>query len=123
MNRKQKIGNLSRLTRREFLGVSSMAAVFLSTGGLFSNGQPQAPYTLPPLPYGEKELEPIISSRTLSFHYGKHHKGYVNNLNKLTANTEFADFSLEKIITSIVGRVDKTAIFNNAAQTWNHSFY
>ena len=81
------------------------------------------PHVLAPLPYAENALEPIITAKTLSFHYGKHHKGYVDNLNKLIARTEYADLSLEKIITSTAGKPEKTAIFNNAAQTWNHTFY
>jgi Fe-Mn family superoxide dismutase len=81
------------------------------------------PHVLPPLPYAENALEPVITAKTMSFHYGKHHKGYVDNLNKLIAGTELADLSLEKIITSTVGQPEKTAIFNNAAQTWNHTFY
>jgi len=81
------------------------------------------PLVLTPLPYAENALEPIISAKTMSFHYGKHHKGYVDNLNKLIAGTEFADLSLEKIITSAAGLPERIAIFNNAAQTWNHTFY
>lgn len=77
---------------------------------------------LTPLPYAENALEPVISAKTVSFHFGKHHKGYVDNLNKLIAGTGFADMSLEKIITSS-GKADNPAIFNNAAQIWNHSFY
>jgi Fe-Mn family superoxide dismutase len=79
--------------------------------------------TLPPLPYAENALEPIISANTIGFHYGKHHKAYVDNLNKLIAGTEYADLSLEKIITSTVGKPERTAIFNNAAQNWNHTFF
>jgi Fe-Mn family superoxide dismutase len=82
-----------------------------------------SPIILPPLPYAENALEPIISAKTISFHYGKHHKGYVDNLNKLIADTEFAEMALEKIITATTGKADKTAIFNNAAQAWNHAFY
>ena len=82
-----------------------------------------SPHVLPPLPYAENALEPVITGKTMSFHYGKHHKGYVDNLNKLIAGTEYADLSLEKIISSTAGRPEKTAIFNNAAQTWNHTFY
>ena len=82
-----------------------------------------SPYILAPLPYAENALEPIITAKTLSFHYGKHHKGYVENLNKLIAKTEYADLSLEKIITSTAGKPEKIAIFNNAAQAWNHTFY
>jgi Superoxide dismutase len=79
--------------------------------------------TLPPLPYAENALEPIITAKTMSFHYGKHHKAYVDNLNKLVAGTDFASLSLDKIITSTAGKLENTAIFNNAAQSWNHSFY
>jgi Fe-Mn family superoxide dismutase len=82
-----------------------------------------SPHVLPPLPYAENALEPIITSKTMGFHYGKHHKGYVDNLNKLIAGTEYADLSLEKIMSSTAGRPEKTAIFNNAAQIWNHTFY
>jgi Fe-Mn family superoxide dismutase len=82
-----------------------------------------SPQVLAPLPYAETALEPVITAKTLGFHYGKHHKGYVDNLNKLIAGTEYAGMSLEKIITSTAGKSDKIAIFNNAAQTWNHTFY
>jgi len=82
-----------------------------------------SPQNLPPLPYAENALEPVITASTIGFHYGKHHKGYVDNLNKLVAGTEYADLTLEKIITGTAGRAEKTAIFNNAAQIWNHTFY
>ena len=82
-----------------------------------------SPHALPTLPYANNALDPVISANTIGFHYGKHHKGYVDNLNKLVAGTEFAGLKLEKIITETAGKVDKTAIFNNAAQTWNHTFY
>jgi len=80
-------------------------------------------YVLPPLPYAENALEPVISEKTISFHYGKHHKGYVDNLNKLIVGTEFAGLTLEKIISQTAGKADKAAIFNNASQAWNHTFY
>jgi len=80
-------------------------------------------HVLPALPYANNALDPVISANTIGFHYGKHHKGYVDNLNKLVTGTEFAGLKLEKIITETAGKVDKTAIFNNAAQTWNHTFY
>lgn len=80
-------------------------------------------HLLAPLPYADNALDPVISANTISFHYGKHHKGYVENLNKLVAGTELATLPLEKIITATAGKADKTAIFNNAAQVWNHTFY
>ncbi len=82
-----------------------------------------SPHVLPPLPYADNALDPVISANTIGFHYGKHHKAYVDNLNKLVAGTDFANLPLEKIITQTAGNADKTAIFNNAAQTWNHTFY
>jgi Fe-Mn family superoxide dismutase len=78
---------------------------------------------LPPLPYAENALEPVITARTIGFHHGKHHKAYVDNLNKLVAGTEYAALSLEKIIAATAGQPEKSAIFNNAAQIWNHTFY
>ena len=82
-----------------------------------------SPHSLPPLPFAENALEPVISANTLSFHYGKHHKTYLDNLNKLVSGTDYANLSLEKIITSTAGQADRMAIFNNAAQVWNHTFY
>jgi len=111
------------MSRREFLTVSSGAALFIATGGFSSFARAAALHSLPPLPYADNALEPVISATTLGFHYGNHHKGYVDNLNKLIANTEFFDFSLEKTITATTGQSEKTAIFNNAAQSWNHTFY
>jgi len=73
---------------------------------------------LPPLPYEMDALAPHISRETLEYHYGKHHKAYVDNLNNLIPNTEFANKSLEEIIMTSTG-----GIFNNAAQVWNHTFY
>ena len=73
---------------------------------------------LPPLPYARNALEPHISGETLDYHYGKHHKTYVDNLNKLIEGTEFADMALEDII-----RKSQGGMFNNAAQIWNHTFY
>jgi Fe-Mn family superoxide dismutase len=82
-----------------------------------------SPHVLPPLPYADDALSPVISANTISFHYGKHHKGYVDNLNKLVAGTLSANLSLESIITATAGRTDEAALFNNAAQAWNHAFY
>jgi superoxide dismutase, Fe-Mn family len=82
-----------------------------------------APILLPSLPYEQSALQPVISANTLSFHYGKHHKTYVDTLNKLVTGTQFSDMPLEQIIKATVDQADHTAIFNNAAQTWNHTFY
>ncbi len=73
---------------------------------------------LPALPYALNALAPHISAETLEYHYGKHHRTYVDNLNKLIVGTEFAEQDLESIIQKSSG-----GIFNNAAQIWNHTFY
>jgi superoxide dismutase, Fe-Mn family len=88
-----------------------------------STVQAASPLVLAPLPYAENGLEPVITANTIGFHYGKHHKGYVDNLNKLVAGTEYAELSLEKIIAATAGQAEKASIFNNAAQIWNHTFY
>jgi Fe-Mn family superoxide dismutase len=80
-------------------------------------------HVLPPLPYATTALGPVISANTIGFHYGKHHKGYVDTLNKLIVGTQFADLSLEKLIVATADKAEDVAIFNNAAQAWNHSFY
>jgi superoxide dismutase, Fe-Mn family len=82
-----------------------------------------APILLPALPYEQNALQPVISANTLGFHYGKHHKTYVDTLNKLIAGTEFEDVALEKIVRATAGKPDSVAIFHNAAQAWNHAFY
>jgi superoxide dismutase, Fe-Mn family len=77
----------------------------------------------PELPYAKDALAPVISANTLEFHYGKHHKAYVDNLNKLIDGTEFAGADLEAIIQKTAGDSSRMGIFNNAAQVWNHTFY
>ena len=74
---------------------------------------------LPPLPYADNALDPHVSERTISFHYGKHHAAYVNNLNGLIEGTDHANSSLEDIVKS----AQPGGLFNNAAQVWNHTFY
>lgn len=75
-------------------------------------------YTQPSLPYPENALEPAISARTVSFHYGKHEKAYIDNLNRLIKGTIYSDMELEDIIRQADG-----PLFNNASQAWNHIFY
>ena len=77
---------------------------------------------LAPLPYAENALEPVITAKTLSFHYGKHHAGYLAMLNKLVAGTPYAGQPLDAIVRKAAAE-QATPIFNNAAQVWNHTFY
>jgi Fe-Mn family superoxide dismutase len=75
-------------------------------------------FELPQLPYAQNALEPVISQKTIEFHYGKHHQAYATNLNNLIVGTPFENADLETIVKQADG-----PIFNNAAQVWNHTFY
>jgi Fe-Mn family superoxide dismutase len=123
------------IKRRQFLMLSSVAtgAAALGLIGIspraeaiasgFVETKAKYPFVLEPLPYEQTALEPYISANTLSFHYGKHHAGYVKNLNNYVKDTKYANMSLERIIKLTQKDFLLTPIYNNAAQTWNHSFY
>jgi len=114
------------LTRRHFLSALLAGSAALALGDLLLPRLARAasgPFTLPPLPYPENALSPAISAQTVGFHYGKHHQGYVNKLNELVVGTPLADQPLEAVIKATAGQADQTAMFNNAAQVWNHTFY
>ena len=85
--------------------------------------KPKAPFSLPKLPYDENALDPVVSAKTISFHYGKHHKAYVDNLNKLVVGTPYEQMDLEEIVKKSAGNDKDKGIFNNAGQIWNHNFY
>jgi Fe-Mn family superoxide dismutase len=92
---------------------------FLFVLNLYNKSKTNAmSFELPKLPYMLNELEPVISQKTLEFHYGKHHQTYVTNLNNLVPGTKFENASLETIIREADG-----GIFNNGAQVWNHTFF
>jgi Fe-Mn family superoxide dismutase len=112
------------LDRRDFLkaalaGSAIAAGALAGFPGIVRGAEP---FKLPPLPYPENALEPYISGRTLSFHYGKHHQAYVNNTNRLISGTNMAGLSLDQLVKKAAGLENK-ALFNNAAQAWNHAFY
>ncbi|MEE2877085.1 MAG: superoxide dismutase [Candidatus Neomarinimicrobiota bacterium] len=81
------------------------------------------PFTLPDLPFDENALMPTISAQTVGLHYGKHHAAYFNMLNTLSEGTQFANMSLEDVVTGSFGNPDTQKIFNNAGQAWNHILY
>ena len=123
MKERNSMKSSSKVNRRSFLIASAGAAAALAMGGIFRTAQAASPYILPPLPYADNALAPVISPQTIGFHYGKHHRGYMDQLNRMIAGTQYVDMPLEKIIEMTAGQADKTAIFNNAAQFWNHTFY
>jgi Fe-Mn family superoxide dismutase len=92
----------------------------------FQEAAMSGPFTLAPLPWDEDALAPHISGRTISFHYGKHHKKYVDTLNELVAGTAYAQMTLDAVVRATAdaaaGSKEKK-IFDNAAQAWNHDFY
>ena len=110
-------------SRRDALKAIAATAT-VAVAGLPTLARSQTPmFTLPQLPYADTALAPIISANTLGFHYGKHHKTYVDNLNNLVKGTANEGASLEKIIADSAGKADQAGVFNNAAQIWNHTFY
>ncbi|WP_454684543.1 superoxide dismutase [Ancylobacter moscoviensis] len=109
------------LNRRTLLAASG-AALAASTFARPHIARAAAPFVQPPLPYDESALAPTISARTVGLHYGKHHKGYFDKLNALTAGTPYADLDLEAAIRRAADEKE-AAIFNNAGQAWNHNFY
>ena len=116
---------MDRMTRRKFSVSAGLAACTIAARVGFARQRKDNAMneiTIKPLPFADEALAPAISARTLSYHYGKHHAGYVKTLNGLVAGTEYEGMPLEKIIRLSSARKD-TAIFNNAAQAWNHAFY
>ncbi len=113
------------MDRRHFIFTAAAGLTAAGLGLLKFPDQAMAgeSITLPPLPFPQDGLEPYISAKTLSFHYGKHHAGYVRKLNNQIKGTQRAALSLEEIIGQTAGKQDMASIFNNAAQIWNHSFY
>lgn len=80
-------------------------------------------FELPPLPWAKDALAPTISGETIDYHYGKHHKTYVDNLNKFVPGTRYESMSLEEVIKASYNQASEKKIFNNAAQVWNHTFF
>jgi Fe-Mn family superoxide dismutase len=123
------------VTRRSILAAGAAASV----GGLAWSGRTQeagaastprpgeasaARFELAPLPWNADALEPVVSAQTLSFHHGKHHRSYVDALNRLVpANPRYAGLSLEQIVIESARDPVEVAVFNNAAQDWNHAFF
>lgn len=107
------------LSHPDFPSSSAMAPCSISTDML---EKMRFPYELPILPYALDALSPCISENTLRFHYGRHHQTYIDGLNKAIGDTEYEAMPLKAMILA-TATDGKSAIFNNAAQAWNHAFY
>jgi len=115
--------------RRGLVGIALAAgamvkakAAWLSTPAHATDGD-SGPITLPQLPWDESSLEPAISARTVTYHYGKIHRGYVQTTNAMIAGTPYADMPLVEIVQKSAADPAQKQLFNNAAQIWNHDFY
>ena len=113
------------VNRRAFMGAALAGGALLAAGPLvWSTGASAAnAIELPPLPFAENALEPFISAKTLSFHYGKHHAGYVKKTNAMLAGSDLTGKPLETVIKEAAKDPGKKGLYNNAAQVWNHTFY
>lgn len=108
------------VSRRGFIRIAVGGAFLLMAEGI---GSAAARFELKPLPYSDSSLQPVISGNTLNLHYGKHHKTYIENTNKLISGTRYADMTLEEIVITAANDSENISLFNNAAQVWNHNFY
>jgi Fe-Mn family superoxide dismutase len=111
-----------KLTRKEFAFNTVAAAAVDSVSPAIGKGKTMKEIILEKLPYAEDALAPIISANTVSFHYGKHHAGYVKTLNGLIIGTKYEGMTLEEIVKASAADAN-APVFNNAAQSWNHAFY
>ncbi len=116
---------IATYSRRDVMRLTAGAGLMLLAGGLARPNPARAggPFAVPPLPYAENALEPVISVRTVSFHYGRHTAAYFDNANKLAAETPLAGEPLEKVFLEAARDPKLAGLFNNAAQAWNHAFY
>ena len=111
-----------KTTRRQLLKAAAATGILLATD-LSSAKKKPAGIALERLPYPKGALVPFISKRTISFHYGKHHRGYVDKLNQAIPGTEFEKMELEEIVKAAAAKPQHRKIFNNAAQVYNHTLY
>ncbi|CAB5125986.1 Superoxide dismutase [Fe] (EC [Olavius algarvensis associated proteobacterium Delta 3] len=111
--------------RREFITVSTKLGILamMSLLGVGCQAKPRPVIGLGDLPYPLDALEPYISSRTLTFHHKKHHKNYVDTLNRLIKGTSYRNMSLSEIVKRSSEDPNAQKIFNQAAQVFNHDFY
>jgi superoxide dismutase, Fe-Mn family len=110
------------IARRQVLFAAAATAVTLAAPSIL-RAQTKIAEAMPPLPYPDDALAPVISSNTIGFHYGKHHKGYYDNMVRMIEGTDFANHSIEDIVRTTMVNSNRIGLYNNAAQVWNHTFY
>jgi Fe-Mn family superoxide dismutase len=103
--------------------VGGISWAFVAAMPAIVRGATKLAEAYPPLPYPENALDPVVSANTIGFHYGKHHKAYFEAMAKAVEGTDFVNQSLEEVVRSTVVNPSRTALYNAAAQTWNHNFY
>jgi superoxide dismutase, Fe-Mn family len=108
------------VARSSLLGACALIALFLVQ---CSGGGESAIFVVEPLPYSQDALAPTISAETMGFHYDRHYAGYVKKANQLTKGKGFAGKTAEAVIQSTAGDASHAAVFNNAAQAWNHAYF
>ena len=108
------------IARSSVLVACALAALFLVQ---CSGGDGSAIFVMEPLPYSQDALAPTISADTMGFHYDKHYAGYVKKANALTKGMGFSGKTAEAVIQATAGDASKAAVFNNAAQAWNHAYF
>jgi Fe-Mn family superoxide dismutase len=111
------------LSRRQLVVGASMVAAASIAAPSILRAQTKVAESMPPLPYPDDALAPVLSSNQIGFHYGKHHKAYFDNMVKLVQGTDFANQTVEEIVRTTMVNPNRIAIYNNAAQVWNHTFY
>ena len=104
-------------------GLRMCLASLLVLAAMNASAETSAVLTLAPLPYPRDALAPHVSAQTIDFHYGKHHQGYLNNLNRQITGTPLAGLTVEQIVLASADKPEQQGVFNNAAQVWNHSFF
>jgi Fe-Mn family superoxide dismutase len=113
-----------RVTRRRLIAGSAISLAVAAVGRPYIvAAQTKLAEAFPPLPYPDNALDPVISSNTIGFHYGKHHKGYYDAMMKAVEGTDLAQQSLEDIVKTTMVNPNRTPVYNAAAQVWNHNFY
>ena len=118
------LSNEQAMDRRTFLKTAAVGFAAVQMGGLgFLRSAEAAGFDLPPLPYPQNALEPVISERTVSFHYGKHTAGYYKKAARFTQGTAYASMDMQKIIIDSAMKPAERDVFNNTTQAWNHTFY